>query len=200
MDSTSISKGTSDVQSKLIKSIKDNPGLKKGHYKGKARGLAKGHDKVNVNPAQLNKGLTILADEVIKKLNEILSPQLPEGIQSLNVEDHTPEKTAERIFQGVTSLMATFARQNKDLEGEELIKEFMSTIRGGIQEGYGQAMGILGNIGALDFEGVESGIGETMSLLEQKLADFEQQLLGDKNTDDAAENNEAEGEEVTASE
>lgn len=145
--------------------------------KGKAKGLAKGHnkaiDRVNVNLKSVSKSLTILAEEVVRKLNELLITKLPEGIESLKPEEHTAEATANRIVSGSTAFLPVFAKQNPELQGEDLIAAFMDTIRGGIKQGYNQAVGILGDIGAFEIDGVESGIQETMRLVEEKLVAFE---------------------------
>lgn len=55
----------------------------------------------------------------------------------------------------------------------------MDTIRGGIKEGYNQAMGTLSDIGALQFDGVQSGIDQTMKLVDEKLKAFETQWRKD---------------------
>lgn len=143
--------------------------------KPKERSSAAGspQDKVNVGMGEVYKSLTVLADKIIGKLDELLAEELPEGIRSLRPEDHTAEATSQRIVDGVTALMPIFARQNPGLEGEELISEFMTTIRGGISQGYNEAAAILGDLGAFEIDGVQSGIEETMSLVEEKLLAFE---------------------------
>lgn len=135
-------------------------------------------DQVSVGMDAIYKSLTILGDEIVKKLNDILKTDLPGGIESLQPEDHTPEKTAQRIVDGATAFFGVFARQNPKLEGEELLSKFMETIRGGIKTGYDQAAGILGDLGAFQFDGVQKGIEETMRLVEDKLKAFEAQVRG----------------------
>ena len=130
-------------------------------------------DSVQVSMKEVYKSLTVLADKVLAKLNEVLKSDLPDGIASLNPEEHTSEATADRIVAGTTALFDVFARQNSDLTGEELISKFMQTIRGGIKSGYDDAMGTLGDIGALDISGVSEGISKTMELVESKLKAFE---------------------------
>ncbi len=130
-------------------------------------------DRVEVGMDAIYKSLTVLADKVIAKLNELLKDKLPDGIASLKPEDHTSEATAARIADGSTALMAIYAKQHPELEGEELISSFMETIRGGIKQGYDEASSILGDIGAFNFDGVKSAIEKTMSLVEEKLIAFE---------------------------
>ncbi len=131
------------------------------------------NDKVDVSMKEVYKSLTVLAQNVLDKLQELIGDQIPGGITALKPEDHTSEKTAQRIVDGTTALFSVFAKQNSDLEGEELISKFMSTIRGGIETGYNEAAGILGDIGAFDIDGVKSGIDQTMKLVDEKLKAFE---------------------------
>lgn len=137
------------------------------------------NDSVSVGMKEVYKSLTVLADKVLAKLEEILKKDLPDGIASLKPEEHTPEATSQRIVDGTTALLAVYAKQHPELQGEELISSFMETIRGGIKTGYEDAMGILGSIGALDIGGVQAGIEETMKLVEEKLLAFEDQWRKD---------------------
>lgn len=129
-------------------------------------------DKVDIGMDKIYKSLTVLADKVVAKLNELLKDEVPQGVASLKAENHTAQATAERIFQGVASLFSAFERQNPKLKGEELMKKFMEIAKSGIKEGYEDAMKILKGIGAFEFEGVEDGIQETMKLLDEKLSKF----------------------------
>jgi hypothetical protein len=132
------------------------------------------NDKVDVAINDVYKSLTVLGQEVVSKLEEILGDKLPEGgIAGLDPAEHTAEKTASRIADGSTALFAVYAKQNPNMEGEELLDSFMETIRGGISEGHQEAMSILEGIGALEFDSVGAGIEETMKLVEEKLVAFE---------------------------
>lgn len=143
-------------------------------------------DRVDVGLNSVYKSLTVVGDEILKKLEEILAEDLPEGLSSLRPEDYTPEKTAERIVQGVTALLPVFAAQNPDMEEEELMEAFMNTVKGGIEEGLGEAMDILEAVGALEVEGIREGIEQTMQLVDEKLNAFKDAFLAPKkieNTD-----------------
>ena len=120
-----------------------------------------------------SESLSILANKVIDKLDEMLREELPEGIRSLDPEEYTPEKTASRIVDTVTALMPIYERQNPGKEGEELLTSFVDTIKSGITQGFEEAKEILQALGAFEIEGVESGIEETRSLINDKLLDFE---------------------------
>ncbi len=151
----------------ILKSVEKSHHVKR---KNRAKGA---DDRSTVDLSAVYKSLTVLGQEVVKKLNDLLKNEVPGGIESLKPENHTAEKTAQRIVDGVTGLLAVFQKQNSNLEGEALLEKFMSTIRGGIQQGYNQASKTLGDIGAFQFAGVEDGIKETMKLVDQKLQAFE---------------------------
>ena len=186
-----------DAKTKLISQISENSNIK-NKAKDKANKTSKGLDQVDVGMQEVYKSLTMLADEVLAKLEEILAEDLPDGIRNLKPENHTPEATADRIITGVSALFPVYAAQNPQLEGEELVDSFMKTIRGGIEDGYKQAENILGDIGAYEIEGVESGIEETKKIVEEKLEDLRNKLLiavGVKTEEEEAEPAE-EGSEV----
>lgn len=125
----------------------------------------------------LPKGLSISAREIVEKLNELLKGRLPEGgIEALKPEDVTPEATADRIVSQIASLFEPFAKQNPDLDPEELISRFISLAREGVDSGYGEAFDILENLGAFKVDGVQQGIEQTKILLEDKLSRLEESL------------------------
>jgi len=131
-------------------------------------------DRVNVGMKEVYKSLTVLGNEIVDKLDGLLKNSLPEGgIRALKPENHTPEATASRIADGVLALFPVYQKQNPNLKGEELISSFMSTIRGGVKQGYDDAAGILDGLGAFQFNGVKEGISKTMELVEEKLTAFE---------------------------
>lgn len=131
------------------------------------------HDAVSINLSGVYDSLTSRGKEIVAKLNELLNDKLPNGIEGLDPSEFTSDKTAQRIVDGVTGLFGVFAKQNQDLQGEELISEFMKTIRRGVKQGYKEASDILGGLGAFDFNGVKEGIEKTMQLVEEKLVAFE---------------------------
>ena len=138
--------------------------------------LTVGEDSVEVGMDDVYKSLTILGDEIISKLNEILKEELPDGIESLDPKDHTPEKTAERIVTGSVAMFEAYMAQNPDRADEEKLDSYMAAVRSGVQKGYEDAVGILEALGALDIPGVAEGIEETMRLVEEKLSAFEDRM------------------------
>lgn len=131
-------------------------------------------DSAEFDFSEVGKSLSIKAQKIIEKLNELLKAKIPDGIQSLKPEDNTPEITAENIVRGATAFFDVFAKQNSNLSGEDLLNKFMETIRSGVEQGYGEAYGILEGLGAFDIEGVRDGVEETKRLIEQKLAKYEE--------------------------
>jgi hypothetical protein len=142
-----------------------------------------GSDSSSASIDDLYKGLSISADKIIEKLNELLKKDLPDGIQSLKPEEVTPEATADRIVTGVTGFFEVFAKQNSDLSPEALLEKFMSEVRKGVDAGYDDASQILDNLGAFQFDGVKDGIEKTKGLIEEKLKAFETQKRQDLGLD-----------------
>lgn len=146
-------------------------------------GASSNEDTSTASIDDLYKGLSISAQKIVDKLNELLKAQLPDGIQSLKPEEVTPEATADRIVTGATGFFETFAKQNPDLSPEELISKFMSEVRKGVESGYGDAAKTLEELGAFEFDGVKDGIEKTKSLIEEKLKAFEAQKRQDLGLD-----------------
>ena len=129
---------------------------------------------VGVSFQDLYKGLSVTARQIVDKINELLKAKLPDGVQSLQPEDVTPEATAEKIVTGATAFFDAYAKQHPELEGEDLLTSFMDTIRGGIDRGYSDAFDTLKGLGAFDIDGVQSGIEKTKTLIEEKLKAYEE--------------------------
>ncbi|RIL10734.1 MAG: hypothetical protein DCC75_03725 [Proteobacteria bacterium] len=142
-------------------------------------------DRIDVGVRDLPKALGLNAQKIIDKLNELLKEKYGKKIEELKPEEVTPEATAERIVSGSTAFFAIFAKQNPNLEGEELLEAFMKEVRSGIEQGYSEAYGILEDLGAFNFKGVREGIEQTKVLIEEKLSKFEsfmRKQLGLENT------------------
>lgn len=138
-------------------------------------------DSQQFNFGELNKSLNIEAQKIVEKLNELLKDRLPSGIQELTPEEVTPEATADRIVQQVTSLFEAYAKQNSNLNKEEQLSNFITAVKKGVQQGYDEAFEILEGLGAFQFDGIKAGVEKTKILIEQKLVafeDFKRQELG----------------------
>jgi len=164
LNSQSLKFTEAEVDSKIIKSIETKP----GKHLGQATKQGKGIDPFSE--------LSFTAQKVLNRLNELLSQYVPDGVQSLKPEDHTAEKTADRIVSQVGGLFGAYSKQNSNKSPEELLSGFMELARKGVQTGYDDAYSILKGIGAFDIEGVQSGVENTKQLLDQKLNDLEKHL------------------------
>ncbi len=133
-------------------------------------------DAVAVDMNAAVQGIVLTADEIVSRLNEMLSDSLPGGIESLQAEDVTAEATAERIVTGISALFSAYAEQHPELVGEDLLGSFMKEARKGVEQGYGEAVDTLEGLGAFNFEGVKEGVQETKSLIEIKLEEYEQKM------------------------
>ncbi|MFN8389234.1 MAG: DUF5610 domain-containing protein [Bdellovibrionota bacterium] len=176
LDALSTPVDQSNVDSQILSSLGSS----------NAAGGSSNQDAVSISVDDLYNSLTVFSKQVVDKLQEILKGQLPNGLQSLAPEDNTPEKTADRIVQGTTAFLPVFAKQHPDLQGEELLSEFMKTIRSGIEQGYGQAESTLTDIGAFKIDGVKDGIEKTKQLVEQGLQAFEDSYRKQNLTDSVA--------------
>lgn len=139
---------------------------------GTTTGTSTGASSTGPDFQQLYQALSLTAREIVDKINEQIKVSLPAGVQSLKPEDVTPEATAERIVTGVTAFFDIYAKQHKNLQGEDLVNSFLSEVRKGVDKGYSEAFDILKSLGAFKFEGVQEGIEKTKSLIDQKLEVF----------------------------
>ncbi len=122
---------------------------------------------------RLTQGIAVTADQILQKLNELLKDKVPNGIESLDPDDYTPDKTASRVADSITAFYASYLKSNPELAPDEALDRFMAAARRGVEEGYRDAAGTLELVGAFQFDGVQSGIEETKKLIGEKLDAFE---------------------------
>jgi hypothetical protein len=126
-----------------------------------------------------NKGLALLYRTAIEHINEQLAPALgANAIQNAMSQDNSPEATAERILSQSTAFFEAYARQHPDKEPEQLVRDFVDTIRRGFEKGYSEAVSILEGLGVMG-EGsqIANEIGKTYALVQQGYDDFLQSKL-----------------------
>lgn len=135
--------------------------------------------------------LKITYQEAIDKINDALTAEIGEQVdpnaflpisqETLDaqggMEYWTPENTAKRIVEGTTAFLAGYQAAHPELEGEALIDGFMSVIGGGIDQGFDQAKGFLGEMEVLEGE-IESNVDTTYKLVQEGLEQFRNQYLG----------------------
>lgn len=121
----------------------------------------------------------------INGINDALKPTLGDNaIQNAASQDNSSQATADRILAGSTGLLAAFKAQHPEETGDAVVKDFVSTIRGGFEQGYKEAAGILGALGALG-GGVGDAIKQTYGLVEKGYDDFQAANLSDASGDGA---------------
>lgn len=84
--------------------------------------------------------------------------------------DHSANATSDRIVDASTAMFATFAQQNSELEGEDLISAFETTLHDAVDAGYGEAREMLDGLGVED--SVLALGEETMDLVHRKFDSF----------------------------
>lgn len=127
----------------------------------------------------------------IDKLNEHLQESLGEfAISEENLKSQggmeywTPENTAARIVTSSTAFLAGFQQANPELAGEELMDRFIEVVGSGLQKGFDEAQGILGD--AEVFSGkIEENFAKTVDLVQKGLEEFKNHYLDNASkTDD----------------
>lgn len=134
---------------------------------------------LNVSISSGNDGLALLYRSAIEHINEQLAPALgPNAIQNAMGQDNSPEGTAGRILSQTLAFFDGYARQHPNTDPEQLLRDFVDTIRGGFEKGYNEAASILEGLGVMG-EGshVAEEIGKTYALVHQGYDDFLQSRL-----------------------
>ena len=134
---------------------------------------------LDVSISSGNDGLALLYRSAIEHINEQLAPELgPDAIQNAMGQDNSPEGTAGRILSQTLAFFDGYARQHPNKEPEQLLRDFVDTVRGGFEKGYNEAASILEGLGVMG-EGshVAAEIGKTYQLVQQGYDDFLQSRL-----------------------
>ncbi|WP_295993915.1 DUF5610 domain-containing protein [Rugamonas sp.] len=136
---------------------------------------ADGSDNVSLGSKQQPHALVL--SSAINAINDALAAKLgPNAIQNGASADHSAETTANSILAGSTGFFAAFKAQHPGEADDDVVKDFISTIRGGFEKGFGEAAGILGGLGVLD-SGLSAAINKTRDLVEKGYDDFEKAHL-----------------------
>lgn len=85
--------------------------------------------------------------------------------------DFSPEATAQRIFSFSISLFSVYEAQNSDESAETVLANFEQLVRDAIDEGFGEARNILGELGNLDAQTADF-VDRTYSILDRLLDEF----------------------------
>ena len=120
-----------------------------------------------------NEPLALLLKTAITGINDLLKPEFGDNaIQNASSQDNTAEGTAGRIVSLSTGFYEAFKSQHPGEDEATVLKNFMSTIRGGFEQGYKEASDILQGMKVLNGD-VASGISKTYELVQKGYADFE---------------------------
>lgn len=122
-----------------------------------------------------DQSLALLLNTALDKINEVLAPELGEDAIQKAADsglDVSPEATAERIVSLSTAFFSAFKEQHQGEEDSQVLQNFLSTIRRGIDTGFEQARDILEGLNVLEGD-IASNIDETYDLVQDKLAMFE---------------------------
>ena len=118
--------------------------------------------------------LSLVLKTALQGINESLKAG---GVES-SVEDayesgvdYSPEATAERIVSFSTQFFGAYQEQNPDMDEEESLASFVDIIRGGIEQGFGEAKDILGSLKVLDGD-IAVNVDKTYELVQKGLQSF----------------------------
>ncbi|WP_319381466.1 DUF5610 domain-containing protein [Thiomicrorhabdus sp.] len=139
--------------------------------------------------------LKITYQSAIEKLNERLSADL--GLDSQaeplinqkrleeqgGMDYWSPENTASRIVQGSTAFLGAFQNAHPELEGDALIERFVEVIGGGIDQGFADAKGFLGELDV--YEGsIADTVEQTYQEVQRMLNEFKEAHMSSKEESD----------------
>ena len=143
---------------------------------------------MDVSIKSANTSLALLYRTAIDRINTVLEPELgPNAIGDAAAPVQTPEATAGRILSLSTAFYDAYAAQNKDKDPETVARNFVNLIRGGFEQGFGEAKDILTGLGVMGEDSpIEQGINKTYALVMQGFDDFLANKLGTKPAADAA--------------
>lgn len=126
-----------------------------------------------------NQSMALLYRTAIDSINEYLEPELgPDAIGQAMAQDNSAEATAGRILSQSTAFFDAYAAQHQGEDPEDVARNFVALIRGGFEQGFGEAEDILQGLGVLE-EGspIAAGIQKTYALVQKGYDDFLAQKL-----------------------
>lgn len=135
-------------------------------------------DRIHLSPEATQKyGQAKLQEHILGKLKEQLAAAGVDFDAAAGL-DWSPDATAQRIFGFATGLMGIFRDQNPELSESEVIDKFESTVRGAVDEGYSQAIGILQglNVGDEVLDTAQTTIDKVHTLFDDFFANLRSQL------------------------
>lgn len=90
----------------------------------------------------------LLFRSAIEGINEALAPALgPDALQNVLGQDNSAEATAGRILSMSTAFFDAYAAQRGGDDPEAVARDFVELVRGGFEQGFGEAREILDGLG-----------------------------------------------------
>lgn len=133
---------------------------------------------LTVSVSAQNEPLVLLLRTAIENLNEALKPEFGDNaLQNAQGQDNTPEGTAGRIVSLSTGFFDAFKQQHGGADDSETLKDFMATIRRGVEQGFKEARQILKGLNVLNGD-IAVNIDKTYELVQKGYADFEAARAG----------------------
>lgn len=111
--------------------------------------------------------------------------------QAYSPLDFSPEATAHRIFQFSMGMYGVYQAQHSDEPSDVTLANFEELVRGAIDEGFGDALEMLEQLGRLD-ETTNEFVNNTRSILERLLDAFFNPEKGDPSGGSLSSDNPAE--------
>ncbi|HEY5801271.1 MAG TPA: DUF5610 domain-containing protein [Burkholderiaceae bacterium] len=127
--------------------------------------------------AAANDPQALLLKSAINGINDLLAPELgKDALQSVMGQDNSPAGTSGRIVSISTGFFELYKKQHPGEDEEQVLKQFMQTIRGGNDRGFSEARNILQGMKVLGGD-IAGNIDKTYALVQQGYADFESAQL-----------------------
>jgi len=126
--------------------------------------------------------LSLLLKTALEGINEALKETGVDNRVESSVEDSyqsggdfSPEATAERIVAFSTQFLGAYQAQHPEMAAEESLTTFVDIISGGIEQGFAEAKGILGDLKVLSGD-ISNNIDKTYQLVQTGLQSFAEAL------------------------
>ncbi|MBA5605270.1 DUF5610 domain-containing protein [Duganella sp. FT3S] len=117
--------------------------------------------------------LALLLKSALTGINEALRGQFGDNaIQNAMAQDNTPEGTAGRIVSLSTAFYGAYQKQHAGEDPQQMLSNFMATIKGGMEQGFKEARDILTGLNVLNGD-IASNVDKTYELVQKGYADFE---------------------------
>ena len=148
-----------------------NPGSRSVGMAPPAAALANASFEVSIKSR--NEPMALLMKASVTGINEAFKPDSGENtIQGMGGQSSSGGGMAERIMSLVTQLFEAFKKQHAGEDEGATLKDFMSTVRGGFEQGFNEATDILKAMGVMTDE-MAADMTKVFEFVQQGFADFE---------------------------